>query len=39
MMFNLSYSDKKFFIPRDFCHAFKDIEGNPVNITEQMDID
>jgi len=25
--------------PKGFCHAFKDWEGNPTNVMEQMDVD
>lgn len=32
-------SDKKYYIPKEFCNAFKDYEGNPTNVAEQMDID
>lgn len=39
MFLNLEKSDKKFYIPKDFCHSFKDYEGNPTNVIEQMDID
>lgn len=39
MLLNLQNSEKKYYNPRDFCHAFKDYEGNPTNVTEQMDID
>jgi hypothetical protein len=35
----LESSEKRFFVPRGFCHAFKDLEGNPTNIYEQMDVD
>ena len=33
------YSDKKAYSPKSFCMSFKDYEGNPTNVTEQMDID
>ncbi len=36
---NLWLSQKKFYNPKEFCHAFKDYEGNPTNVSEQMDID
>lgn len=39
MFLNLQLSEKKFYNPKDFCHAFKDYEGNPTNVSEQMDID
>jgi hypothetical protein len=39
MFLNLENSDKKFYIPKDFCNAFKDYDGNPTNVSEQMDID
>lgn len=25
--------------PKGFCHAFKDWEGNPTNVLEQMDVE
>lgn len=25
--------------PKGYCHAFKDYEGNPVNVFEQMDVE
>lgn len=39
MFLNLENSDKKYYIPREFCYAFKDYDGNPTNVGEQMDID
>ncbi len=39
MFLNLRNSDKKFYNPKPFCHAFKDYDGNPTNVLEQMDID
>ena len=39
MFLTLWHSDKKFYNPKDFCNAFKDYEGNPTNVTQQMDID
>ena len=39
MFLNLLNSNKKFYNPKDFCHAFKDYDGNPTNVGEQMDID
>ena len=39
MFFNLIHSDRKFYVPADFCHAFKNYEGQPTNVHEQMDID
>ena len=35
----LSFSNKQYFNPSDFCHSFKDYDGNPTNIFEQMDAD
>lgn len=28
-----------FFNPKHYCHAFKDWDGNPTNIVEQMDVE
>jgi ubiquitin carboxyl-terminal hydrolase 9/24 len=39
MFLNLMNSDKKAYNPKSFCHSFKDYEGNPTNVSEQMDID
>lgn len=39
MFYNLSFSEQKYYIPVDFCYAFKDYEGNPTKTNEQMDID
>lgn len=39
MFLNLMYSERKAYNPKPFCFAFKDYEGNPTNISEQMDID
>ena len=39
MFYNLCFSEHKFYIPVDFCYAFKDYEGNPTKMNEQMDID
>ena len=35
----LSESEKQYFNLDGFCQAFKDYEGNPVNVFEQMDVD
>jgi len=39
MFTSLCYSEKEAYNPKKFCHAFKDYEGNPTNVFEQMDID
>ena len=39
MFLSLSFSETKYYNPQDFCYSFKDYEGNPTNVTEQMDID
>ena len=31
-------SEKQYVSPKGFCHAFKDWEGNPTNVLEQMDV-
>lgn len=35
----LKYSDKQSVNPKGLCKSFKDWEGRPVNILEQMDVD
>jgi hypothetical protein len=35
----LKYTQKQYHNPKRFCHAFKDLEGNPINTFEQMDVD
>eukprot|EP00742_Colponemidia_sp_Colp-10_P004877 GILJ01005210.1.p1 GENE.GILJ01005210.1~~GILJ01005210.1.p1 ORF type:complete len:2590 (-),score=405.82 GILJ01005210.1:174-7943(-) len=35
----LRESEKQYYNPRGFCQSFKDWEGNPVNVLEQMDVD
>jgi len=35
----LKLSQRQSYDPRLFCHAFKDYEGNPMNVLEQMDVD
>jgi len=35
----LKHSQKQYHNPKKFCHAFKDLSGNPTNIFEQMDVD
>lgn len=35
----LRMSEKMYFNPQGFCHAFKDWEGQPINVLEQMDAD
>lgn len=39
MFATLQHSEEEYVDPRSFCEAFKDLEGNPVNIFEQMDVD
>ena len=31
--------EKEVVVPRKFCMAFKDIDGNPVNVDVQRDVD
>ena len=38
-MVSLQKSHQQYFDPRRFCMAYKDFEGNPVNVLEQMDVD
>mmetsp|Transcript_5912 Transcript_5912/g.5166 ORF Transcript_5912/g.5166 Transcript_5912/m.5166 type:complete len:245 (-) Transcript_5912:894-1628(-) len=35
----LNESEKQYFNPKGFCHSFKDWDGNPTNVFEQMDAD
>lgn len=35
----LKISQRQYYDPRLFCYAFKDYEGNPTNVFEQMDVD
>ena len=35
----LRSSDKQYINPRNFTRAFKDAEGNEINVVEQMDVD
>ncbi|KAL4505333.1 hypothetical protein ABPG72_002395 [Tetrahymena utriculariae] len=35
----LSYSQRQYYDPRDFCQAFKDLDGQPINVFQQMDVD
>jgi ubiquitin carboxyl-terminal hydrolase 9/24 len=32
-------SEKQYVNPKGFCHAFKDWDGNPTNVLEQMDVE
>ncbi|CDW78729.1 UNKNOWN [Stylonychia lemnae] len=32
-------SEKQYVNPKGFCHAFKDWDGNPTNVMEQMDVE
>jgi hypothetical protein len=35
----LKYSHKGAYNPRDFCEAFRDFEGKPIDINIQSDVD
>ena len=35
----LSFSHRQAFLPLEFCHAFKDFDGNPTNLYMQKDAD
>ena len=35
----LHESEKQYFNPKGFCQAFKDWDGQPVNVMDQMDVD
>ena len=39
IMASLKRSQKQYYDPRSFCLAFKDYEGKPINVVEQMDVD
>jgi ubiquitin carboxyl-terminal hydrolase 9/24 len=39
MFLALKESEKQYYNPKGFCHSFKDWEGNPTNVLEQMDVD
>ena len=32
-------SEKQYVNPKGFCRSFKDWEGNPTNVLEQMDVE
>jgi len=36
---SLQSSERQFYIPKGFCAAFRDWEGRPVNVLQQMDAD
>jgi hypothetical protein len=36
---SLGESAKQYVNPKDFCHSFKDWDGNPINVIEQMDVE
>lgn len=35
----MNESEKQYFNPKNFCQSFKDWDGNPTNVYEQMDAD
>ena len=35
----LLLSEKMYVNPKSYCHAFKDWDGNPINVIEQMDVE
>jgi len=37
IFYGLAQSEKQYINPKGFCHAFKDFDGNPTNVFEQMD--
>ena len=39
MFVALNESQKQYYNPKSFCFSFKDWDGNPTNIYEQMDVD
>lgn len=36
---SLKLSQRQYYDPRLFCYSYKDYEGNPINVLEQMDVD
>jgi ubiquitin carboxyl-terminal hydrolase 9/24 len=36
---SLKISQRQYYDPRLFCYSYKDYEGNPINVLEQMDVD
>ena len=38
MFSELQHSQRQYFSPEQFCAAFRDWEGQPVNVLQQMDI-
>lgn len=39
IMSNLQDSDKQYYEPLEFCNAFRDWEGQPMNVRQQQDVD
>ena len=39
LFWNLEESDKKYFEPQGFCKAFKDYDGQSMNVSQQQDVD
>ena len=39
MFIALEQSDEQYYNPKPFTNAFKDYDGKPTNVLEQMDID
>lgn len=37
MYYHLQYSQKKYYVPREFCLTCKDYEGKPINTSIQED--
>ena len=37
LLYSLANSQKQSFVAKEFCQSFKDFEGNPVNVMDQMD--
>lgn len=35
----LQLSEKMYINPKNYCHSFKDWDGNPTNVMEQMDVE
>ena len=35
----MKHTGSQFIDPRAFCHAYKDYDGQPVSVVQQMDVD
>ena len=37
MYYHLQFSQKKYFVPKEFCYSYKDFDGQPINTSIQED--